>query len=252
MFSYDPYGDYWEDDVIIIYIGLYNQSLIHQGFERGEEPDYKFILRPDGFVIEQVGPELFYSPDNTHYAHPVNGTNFSPELKISLDSIARLGNAYGDKLFQPQKGMKIPLDIEFHDSDATNSRDGVLAYSSKNDDNSWRGVQNWYHTWTSDTSYVVTGIRDSRTILPLKNKLMQNYPNLFNPKTTIGYSLLQSEKVLLKIYDVRGKEVATLINRQHSRRAYTYIYRMPSLQWSVFLRDHYNFRIFANQKIYVT
>jgi hypothetical protein len=42
--------------------------------------------------------------------------------------------------------------------------------------------------------------------------LHQNYPNPFNPKTIIKYDLPQQTKVLLKIYDILGNEVITLVN----------------------------------------
>ena len=47
---------------------------------------------------------------------------------------------------------------------------------------------------------------------PLEFKLVQNYPNPFNPATTITYSLAVRANVSLKVFDIVGNEVASLIN----------------------------------------
>ena len=49
-------------------------------------------------------------------------------------------------------------------------------------------------------------------LFPNEFKLHQNFPNPFNPTTNILFSIPSEEKVLLKIYNVLGKEVTTLLN----------------------------------------
>jgi endonuclease/exonuclease/phosphatase family metal-dependent hydrolase len=70
--------------------------------------------------------------------------------------------------------------------------------------------------------------------IPAKFELLQNYPNPFNPSTTINYNLLEEGEVTLKVFDVLGKEVATLVNEvQHSAR-YSINFNAPRLAGGIY------------------
>lgn len=91
------------------------------------------------------------------------------------------------------------------------------------------------------TTFDVVVSVDENSLLPTQFTVDQNYPNPFNPATTIRYGLPAQAKVTLKVYDILGSEVATLINNEIVSAGYhqvnfnagrlasgTYIYRLQA------------------------
>jgi hypothetical protein len=66
---------------------------------------------------------------------------------------------------------------------------------------------------------------EDNDIEPKQYKLNQNYPNPFNPTTTISYSLAHSSHVEIKVYNILGHEIRTLINEFKENGQY-------SVQWN--------------------
>jgi len=63
-------------------------------------------------------------------------------------------------------------------------------------------------------------------------KLLQNYPNPFNPSTVISYSLLNNSNVSIKLYDILGKEITTLVNSFQKQGMYEVTLDMNNLNLS--------------------
>ncbi|MEW6701373.1 MAG: alpha-amylase family glycosyl hydrolase [Bacteroidota bacterium] len=66
---------------------------------------------------------------------------------------------------------------------------------------------------------LITNVLEQKTI-PTEFRLEQNYPNPFNPSTVISYQLAVSSFVTLKVYDILGREVATLVNEYQQPGTY--------------------------------
>jgi len=73
--------------------------------------------------------------------------------------------------------------------------------------------------WSSDRSFttgMITGVDDASPEIPQGYILHQNYPNPFNASTSIGFHLPVAGVVTLKIFDIRGNEVATVLDGEKS------------------------------------
>ena len=93
----------------------------------------------------------------------------------------------------------------------------VIAPSWERDLTATHKIVNEYRKTVRVLEYTgAVGLRDENytLITPDDYKLENNYPNPFNPSTTINFTLPIQKKVSLKIYDMLGKEVVTLVNNQ--------------------------------------
>ncbi|HSW55861.1 MAG TPA: T9SS type A sorting domain-containing protein [Ignavibacteriaceae bacterium] len=73
---------------------------------------------------------------------------------------------------------------------------------------------NWFHIGP------ITDLTGESGLLPTEFSLSQNYPNPFNPSTNIGFRISDFGFVTLKVYDILGNEVATLVNQELSPGEY--------------------------------
>jgi len=75
---------------------------------------------------------------------------------------------------------------------------------------------------------------ENETGSPSDFYLSQNYPNPFNPVTNVKYSIPQSSFVSIKIYDILGNEVATLINEEKPAGEYEIKFNGDNLSSGVY------------------
>ncbi len=143
----------------------------------------------------------------------------------------------------------IPIDLSYTDSNLMTA--GINGYPL--------GDLNWFPsanaTWSSqaDMSYVDSVLDGTKKIdavksvneQPHKFELQQNYPNPFNPTTSISFTLPHSGNVSLKVYNIIGEEVATLVNGFKTAQTYHVTFNATNLASGVYI---YQIK-FGNQAI---
>ena len=164
-----------------------------------------------GVDCSEVNPFFWYSGD------PV--TDYGWINTLSTDKI-QMQNVGPFTLPAGEESELISAYIVGQGTDALNSITAAKNIS--------RTAENLYF-WNFDTSMVVSVKDFSPENIPEEFKLSQNFPNPFNPTTKILYSVRKSSKVTIKVLDVLGQEIETLVNEEKPAGSYEITWNAANL-----------------------
>jgi ligand-binding sensor domain-containing protein len=221
--------------------GTYNFSKVVDDFsELNPQSDVltTVVALPDGFawvgtnqglakVNANTGTYQFYSPANSQ----IPGESITP-LAITPDG----------KLWFANFGSTSTSTYGLCWFDGTNfgifpqQQTGGLPHAQIYD-LEVKNIQNGYELWISCASRgvavlkVITSVtnQEETKSLPTDFVLNQNFPNPFNPTTTISFSIPSFGFTSLKVYDILGNEVATLLNEEKPTGNYSVTFNAYSL-----------------------
>ena len=162
----------------------------------------------------------------------------------------------------PAVGSIFGMAIMNHDNDV-DSREASITWATVMNDNVWNvpaslgtmeflpdnkmkfiaknaitGEENLNAYLYDPTGVILDVEQDALSAIPEEYSLSHNYPNPFNPSTKINYTVPVQSRVTIRVYDLLGREVATLVDENHPAGRYTvtfdgsaltsgiYIYRM--------------------------
>jgi hypothetical protein len=187
-------------------------ALLYHGMVTGTDPDITltvdsnysiglYVVSPN--QVQKDSVRLFYSANG--------GASFAPVPMVLTDTVnaATLSGRYTAVI----PGVHASTEVTFYISakDQTTSRTSAVFSTT----NSMTGVK---PVLPPPTTYV----------------LRQNFPNPFNPSTTISYDLPANDFVTLKVYDILGKEAATLVNGFQTRKRHEVIFNGAGLASGIY------------------
>ena len=119
------------------------------------------------------------------------------------------------------------------------NEDNISSISVDAHNDKWIGINGGFGSgggglWVYNENGIASGIKQQREIVPSTLALEQNYPNPFNPSTTISYDLPMNGLVTLKVYDVLGREVKTLVNERQSVGSHSVAFNASNLPSGVY------------------
>ena len=83
----------------------------------------------------------------------------------------------------------------------------------------------------------VTSVEEFSSITPDDYSISQNYPNPFNPSTTINFTIPKNDFVTLKVYNILGSEVSTLVNQELTAGSYKFDFDASNLASGIYLYE---------------
>lgn len=182
--------------------------------------DFNMYAAPNGMVGSLVTPVFAPATANDYLAFDIAYCQSSSYIYDSLFILTSTDGGYSYSLLVmlSESQMATADSTCTHPFTPTASQWGRRTYLLPTGTNriSFDGHSGFNDHLYLDSICIVNpiGIRNINSEVPEQFYLYQNYPNPFNPVTIIRFQIPDSRLTTLKIYDIRGREVATLVNEK--------------------------------------
>jgi len=153
----------------------------------------------------------------------------------TLTSYRQPGNKESD--YYTYADWPIPINLSYTDASLLNAGLGGFPVGDLN----WFPTQ--YASWQAQEAGELATIGNLMAVheapqqVPQAFQLEQNYPNPFNPSTDIRYTIAKAGNVTLKVYNLLGQEIATLVNGYQAANTYTVNFNATNLASGVYLYE---------------
>jgi len=212
----------------------------------------EFIDRIYSFATNAVRPtfaELNLLPLKVEFDSTLVSASSSNQIYIANSGSAQLNIdsiTISDPRFSSNNNSVVIESYSFSKIQIDFSPDSIKNYSANLTVYSNGGIKNILLTGIGKDNAVNVG---DESLTPIAYKLEQNYPNPFNPSTTISWQSPTSGHQTLKIYDVLGNEVATLVNEYRDAGKYQIDFNVAQESFPAISTGIYFYRLQAGDFI---
>ncbi|MCK9280075.1 MAG: T9SS type A sorting domain-containing protein [Melioribacteraceae bacterium] len=237
----------WEGDALEFFMGFYGAEklqVLHEKNLQKTNGDYRIGFNALGTVCLDGGSPVTVDGVEAVVFQKLTGDGYIIEARIELAKVA--GSAGKLDVYD---GMMMPFRIDGNDWDPNKgdaARSLVVQVGGmplpKDEvslsDQSWMRPDAWGYLEVINGP---TSVEGTENTLPTVYSLSNNYPNPFNPTTKIKYDLPKESMVTLKVFDILGREVTTLVSQNQKAGYYEVNFNGSQLATGVYV-----FRIQAN------
>ncbi|MGA9295235.1 MAG: S41 family peptidase [Ignavibacteriaceae bacterium] len=192
-----------------------------------------YSISASDFIIER----LRHHPRVKLFGN-TSSSAFASQERIGIDDWVinfANSNGYSEEIpddFLTHKEIKVDYEVSFKPDDVRKGEDTIVKTAIE---------------WIKNN---ITGISNN-IVKVLNYKLYQNYPNPFNPTTTIRFSVPKTSFVTIKVYDILGREVETLINGEKLAGEYKVHFNAGNLPSGIYLCELRTNKYFEVKKMMV-
>lgn len=204
-----------QDSTFRSFISTVNNNPFNFAIDDGDR--LLFTVQTREIALNLIVEDLITNPDKWYHYGAVYRAN--EYLRVYRDGI-EVGSLYGTI----PRGINLPSDEVFFGANVTRTEtsEDALFFEGSLDD------IRFYNHDLSDGEVDSVFVEESKTpvnsetenFVPEEFKLYQNYPNPFNPSTVISFDIPENGLASLKVYDLTGRLVATLIDNNVSAGRY--------------------------------
>ncbi|HEY6952754.1 MAG TPA: YCF48-related protein [Bacteroidota bacterium] len=175
---------------------------------------FQMVDATHGWVVGDSAKILRTVDGGTHWTPVTNTGNNSDHSAVFFlnDSLGWIGG-------RPSSNQGVPIVLHTTNGggswsiqNTSTQTEGIFSIYFIDADNGWYTADYGGIAHATNAGDPTSVLRTSNSTAPARFELVQNYPNPFNPTTTIEFAIPIDGRVVLKVYDLLGREVAALLD----------------------------------------